>query len=127
MTDTLQRSDRAWPVLCHLSALILFLGIPFGNIIGPLIVWLIKRGDSAEADYHGREALNFNISWTLYMIVAGCVTVALMFILIGFLMLPLLIGAAIIVPIIQLILIIVASVKAGNGTYYRYPLTIRFL
>ncbi len=127
MTDTLQRSDRAWPVLCHLSALILFLGIPFGNIIGPLIVWLIKRGDSAEADYHGREALNFNISWTLYMIVAGCVTVALMFILIGFLMLPLLIGAAIIVPIIQLILTIVASVKAGNGTYYRYPLTIRFL
>jgi uncharacterized Tic20 family protein len=127
MTDTLQRSDRAWPVLCHLSALILFLGIPFGNIIGPLIVWLIKRGDSAEADYHGREALNFNISWTLYMIVAGCVTVALMFILIGFLMLPLLIGAAIIVPIIQLILTIIASVKAGNGTYYRYPLTIRFL
>jgi uncharacterized Tic20 family protein len=127
MTDTLQRSDRAWPVLCHLSALLLFLGIPFGNIIGPLIAWLIKRGDSAEVDYHGREALNFNISWTLYMIVAGLMTVALMFILIGFLMLPLLIGAAIIVPIVQLILIIVASVKAGNGEYYRYPLTIRFL
>jgi uncharacterized Tic20 family protein len=127
MNGTVQRTDRTWDVVCHLSALVMFVGVPFGNIIGPLIIWLIKRGDSPSVDEHGKEALNFQISVTLYLIIAAAVTAGLMLILIGFLLLPLLIVAAIAVPVIDLIFIIIAAVKASNGESYRYPLTLRLI
>jgi uncharacterized protein len=127
MDATVQRTDRTWDVLCHLSALAVLLGVPFGNIIGPLVVWLIKRGDSPSVDAHGKEALNFQISLTLYLIVAAAITVALMIVLIGFLLLPLLVAAAIVVPFLDLIFVIIASIKAGNGEVYRYPFTLRFI
>ncbi len=127
MNATVQRADRTWDVLCHLSALAVLLGVPFGNILGPLVVWLIKRGDSPSVDAHGKEALNFQISLTLYLIVAAGITIALMIVLIGFLLLPLLVAAAIVVPFLDLIFVIIASIKAGNGEVYRYPFTLRFI
>ena len=122
-----QKSDRAWDVLCHLSALAMFIGIPFGNIIGPLIIWLVKRGDSPSVDEHGKESLNFQISYSLYLLLLAAITIGLMFILIGFLLVPVLIAAAAIGPLIDLVFIIVASIRASNGELHRYPLTIRFL
>jgi hypothetical protein len=118
---------RTWEVLCHLSALLLLIGIPFGNIFGPLIVWLIKRGDSPSVDEHGKESLNFQISLLIYLAVATAVTALLSLILIGLLLWPLLIIAFIIWPVLDLILVIVASIKASNGEFYRYPLTLRLL
>src|ERR1700731_111909 len=70
---------RTWVVLCHASAL---LGLVFhflGHILGPLIVWLLKRGDSPEIDAHGKESLNFQISMFIYDLIA----IALCFLLIG--------------------------------------------
>ena len=121
------RTERTWDVLCHVSALSMLIGLPFGNILGPLIVWLLRRGSSPSADAHGKESLNFQISVTLYLVLAAALTVGLMFILIGFLMLPLLIAAVIVVPVIDAILVIIAAIKASNGEFYRYPLTIRFI
>ena len=126
-TENANSSERTWAALCHLSALIAFLGVPLGNIFGPLVVWLIRRGDSATADAHGKEALNFQISLTVYLLIATAATVGLMLVLIGFLLLPLLIGAAIIVPIVGLVFTLIAGFKAGNGEFYRYPLTLRFI
>ena len=119
--------SRSWEVMCHLSALVAWLGMPFGNLIGPFVVWIIKRGDSPSIDAHGREVLNFQLSWTLYIFAFAAMTVVLMFILIGFLMLPFLIAACLIGPVISLILSIIGAVKAGNGELFHYPLTIRFL
>ena len=127
MNETVQQTDRTWDVLSHLAAIVFLLGVPFGNILGPLVVWLIKRSDSPSVDAHGKEALNFQISLTLYLMVAVGVTVGLMLVLIGFLLLPLLIIAAIVVPVLDLILIIIAAVKASNGEFYRYPLTLRLI
>jgi len=127
MNETVQRTDRTWDVLCHLSALSVLVGVPFGNILGPLVVWLIKKGDSPSADAHGKEALNFQISVTIYLMAATALTVSLMLILVGFLLLPLLLVAVIVVPVIDLILVIIASVKAGNGEFYRYPFTLRLI
>ncbi len=104
-----------WATLAHLSALAGFV-IPFGNLVGPLVVWLIKREEMPFVDNQGKEALNFNISMTIYMMVA----LTLILVLIG---IPLLIFLA----IAWLVLVIIASVKANEGIAYRYPVTIRLI
>jgi uncharacterized protein len=111
-----QKQERNWGILCHLSALVLFIGIPFGNIIGPLVVWLIKKNELPLVDQEGKESLNFQISMTIYASAAAI----LILLLIGF---PLLIG----LMITDLILTIIAAVKVSNGESYRYPLTIRLI
>ena|SRR5215213_138008 len=117
-------STQTWEVLCHISALSGYvLPIPFANIIGPLIVWMMKRDLSAGVDAHGREALNFQISWTIYAILLGIVGAILAVIIVGFLFF-IVIGIGIVAMII---LTIIGAVKASNGELYRYPLTIRFL
>jgi len=103
-------------MLCHLLALCGLLGVPFGHIIGPLVIWLIKREESPFIDACGKEALNFQISMTLYIIVSAL----LAFVIIGFILLPAIL-------LINLVLTIIASIKASEGTFYQYPLTIRFI
>jgi hypothetical protein len=107
---------RTWCVLCHASAL---LGLFFhflGHLLGPLIVWLVKRGDSPEIDAHGKESLNFQLSMLIY----DAVAVILCFVLIG---IPILI----LLWVLNTILVIVASIQASDGKLYRYPLTIRLI
>ncbi len=102
-------------MLCHLTALAGVI-IPFGNLLGPLIVWLVKRDESSLVDREGKESLNFQISMSIYAIVSSL----LILLLIGIPML-------VIVRLVDIILTIVASVKTANGESYTYPLTIRFL
>jgi uncharacterized Tic20 family protein len=118
MSDTPQvsKDEQNWAMGCHLAALSGFV-IPFGNIVGPLLVWLIKRADYPQVDRHGKEALNFQIT----VMIAAFVSAVLCLILIGFLLL-------FIVYVGALILTIMAAVKVSNGDYdYRYPFTIRLL
>lgn len=110
------KDSRMWGMLCHLAALVGFIGIPIGNILGPLVVWLIKREGNPFVDANGKESLNFQISMTIYGFVAGI----LVFVLIGIPLLILLVLA-------DLILLIVAAMKANGGESYRYPATIRFI
>jgi hypothetical protein len=107
---------RTWCVLCHASALLGFFFHFLGHLLGPLIVWLIKRDVSAEIDANGKESLNFQISMLLYDIIAGILCI----VLIG---IPILIA----LWILNTVLVIIASVKTSNGEFYRYPLTIRFI
>ena len=110
-----KKDERMWGMLCHLTALVFLIGIPFGNILGPLVIWLLKRHDMPLVDEEGKEALNFQISMTIYFIVSAL----LCFVLIGFLfMVPLIIA--------NLIFTIIAAVKTSDGGKYRYPLAIRF-
>jgi len=103
-------------VLCHASALAGFFVPWAGHILGPLIVWLVKRGDSTEIDEHGKESLNFQISMLIYNLIAG----VLCLVLIGFVILGIL-------HILNLVLVIVASIQASEGKLYRYPITIRLI
>ncbi|MBW3595077.1 MAG: DUF4870 domain-containing protein [Actinobacteria bacterium] len=107
--------DRTFPMLCHLTAFSGFV-VPLGNIWGPLVVWLIKKDENPDVDAHGKESLNFQISITIYSIVFFILS----FLLIG---LPFLIAAG----VFWFIVVIVASVRASAGDFYRYPLTIRFI
>ena len=115
LPDRLQSEARTWAMLCHVSALTGFIGIPFGHLIGPLIFWTIKKDQFPLVDDQGKESLNFQLSMTLYGIVAGI----LCFVLIG---IPLLIALL----IADVVLVIIASVEANQGHLYRYPITIRF-
>jgi len=107
---------RTWCVMCHLSALAGFVIPGAGHILGPLIVWLVKRGDSAEIDAHGKEALNFQISMLIYNVVAGI----LCLIVIGFVLLAVL-------HVLNVVFVIIASLRASEGQMYRYPLTLRLI
>ena len=107
---------RIWNVLCHATALAGFFVPWAGHVLGPLIIWLAKRSDSPEIDAHGKESLNFQISMLIYNIVAG----VLCLVLVGFVILGIL-------HILNLVLVIVASIQASEGKFYRYPITIRFL
>ena len=107
---------RTWCVLCHAAAL---LGLFFhflGHLLGPLIVWLVKRGDSPEVDAHGKESLNFQISMLIYDAVAAILCI----VLIG---IPLLIA----LWVLNTVLVIIASIQASEGKFYRYPITIRLI
>lgn len=107
---------RNWCVLCHAAALLGFFFHFLGHLLGPLIVWLIKRGDSPEIDAAGKESLNFQISMLIYDIVAGILCI----VLIG---IPILIA----LWILNTVLVVIASIKTNEGQVYRYPFTIRFL
>ncbi len=89
-------------------------GVP--AIIGPVVVWALKKQDDPYVDFHGKEAVNFNISFLLYAVVSA----ALVLLLVGVILLPL-------VLLTWFVLVMVASVKAGAGEYYRYPFTIRWI
>ena len=115
-TSTSSSNVRTWTVLCHASALVGFFVPWAGHILGPLIVWLAKRGDSPEIDQHGKESLNFQISMLIYNLIAG----VLCLVLIGFVILGIL-------HILNLVLVIVASIQASEGKLYRYPITIRLI
>jgi uncharacterized protein len=115
-TSTSSPNVRTWNVLCHATALAGFFVPWAGHILGPLIVWLAKRNDSPEIDEHGRESLNFQISMLIYNVIAG----VLCLVLIGFVILAIL-------HILNLVLVIVASIQASEGKFYRYPLTIRLI
>ncbi len=110
-------------MLCHLSALAGFIGIPLGNVLGPLLVWQIKKNEFPSVDVHGKAALNFQLTVLLGVVAAASAGLVLSFICIGFL----LFFVALAIGLAGLILAIVAGVKANNGEDYRYPYRIEFV
>lgn len=110
------KDAKMWGMFCHLAGLAMYLSIPLANILGPLIIWLIKKDDFEFVNDQGKEALNFQISVTIYLV--ACIP--LFFVFIGFFLLP-------VVAIFNLVMIIIASISANKGESYRYPLCIRLV
>ncbi len=110
------KSSVNWGMICHVAGLATYVGIPFGNVIVPLAIWLIKKDKDPNVNVNGRESLNFNISFTIYGLLAGL----LCYVIIGFVALP-------VVLIAHVILAIQATIKANKGETVRYPLTLRFI
>jgi len=107
---------RLWAMLCHLAALAAYIISPIGGIIGALIVWLIKKDQSAFVDEQGKESVNFQITVAIGFLIC----IPLMFILIG-------IPLAIALGIFNLVMIVVGAIKANSGEHWRYPISIRFI
>ena len=106
---------RTWATLTHLSTLAGYV-TAVGFIVGPLVMWLLRKDQWEFVDDQGKESLNFNISFFIYAVVSAI----LVFVLIGILLL-------IALAVLHLVLTIVAAVNANNGVRYRYPLIIRFV
>jgi uncharacterized Tic20 family protein len=113
--ETPNKEERLWGMLCHLLSFSGYI-IPFGSILGPLVVWMIKKDEMPFVNDQGKESLNFQIT----MLIAVIVSAILCLVLIGFLLLG-------VVIIFQIVVVIMASIKANEGVKYRYPYTIRFL
>lgn len=109
------QQERTLAMLCHVGGLIGSFAPP-ANIIAPLVIWLLKKDQSAFINEHGKEAINFQITVSI----CAVISFILMIVLIGILLLAVL-GVAI------LVLGIVAGVKAYEGNHYRYPFILRLV
>jgi len=108
--------ERNWAVLTHLASLAFLIGIPFGNIVGPLVVWLIKKDQFPMVNDGGKDALNFQIT----MAICAMACIPLMFIIIGFFLI-------FAVAVFDIIMVILAAVKASEGVRFKYPLTLQLI
>lgn len=97
------------------AMLIYVLSLPF-TVLGPLIIWLLKREESQFVDYHGKQYFNFIISYFIYTVAASILIV----VLIGIILLP-------VVGVMFLVFTIIAAVKSYNGEWYKFPLVIQFI
>ena len=105
------KEARMWAMFCHLAALTGWSVLPgIGFVVGPLIVWRIKKDKFPFVDEQGREALRFQLTMNLYFVIASL----LMFVYIGFVLLPL-------VMLADVVLSCVAAYRANDGVHYRYP------
>jgi uncharacterized protein len=107
--------EKTWMMLTHLSALSGHI-IPFGNIVGPLIIWNIFKDKYVHVNAHGKRAVNFQISILIWFVCA----IPLCFVCIG---IPMVVALA----ITNIVCIIVAAVRASDGRDFHYPLSIQFI
>jgi uncharacterized protein len=112
----LTENERTWGMLAHLSALVGVVVPLFGCVLGPLVVWLGRRDQSSFVEGQAKEALNFNISVFLALIVCSF----LMLVFIGFIL-----GAALFIA--WLVMTLIAAIKASEGIPYRYPFSLRLV
>ena len=113
--DEVNYNERTWAMFCHLSTFAGFI-IPFGGLIGPIVVWAMKKDQYSLVDDQGKEAVNFSISMLIYYIISA----VLVLLIVG---IPLLIALF----FFRLIIVVVAAIKANEGVRFRYPLSIRFI
>jgi uncharacterized protein len=132
--------ERNWAMAAHLSALLAVAGMPFGHVLGPLIVYLIKGNESEFVGEHSRASLNYQITVSLLVVVAAIVATAATFSLAVYSstdssgafkpFVGLWIGFAILVLLVlffSIVFIIMGTIAAAEGRPYTYPLAIRFL
>jgi len=112
----LEVQQRNWATFTHLSALTGLVTGGFGFFLGPLVMWLIKKNEMPIVDAAGKEAVNFQLTLLIGVLISSL----LVLILIG---IPMLIA----IGIYDVVMVIIAAVKTSDGVVYRYPLTIRFI
>ncbi|WP_071517455.1 DUF4870 domain-containing protein [Geitlerinema sp. PCC 9228] len=109
------KDERTWASLSHLG-FIATLVVPYGNLIVPLIIWIVYKDRSSYIDYHAKEALNFQITLSIGLTIGFI----LVFVVIGIFLL-------LILGLLGLIFAIIAAVQANKGEYYKYPFNLRLI
>lgn len=127
-----QQDERLWGMFCHLSAFSGFIGVPFGSVLGPLILWLIKKDASGFVDEQGKSSLNFQLSILIYQIIpflialGGITAIATQAVYL-FVLVPVAALALIALAIFCIVQVIIASIAAKDGRSHVYPLSIKFI
>jgi uncharacterized protein len=107
--------ERQWSLICHLAGLSGYV-IPFGNIIAPMVIRSLKKDQYPMVERHAKEVINFQISFTIWLVIAA----VFVYFNIGIWILIFLIAA-------HISLMIYAAIKAEEGINFKYPFTVRFL
>lgn len=115
--------DRQWAIWLHLSGLLGFFTPHLANIIGPLVIWLIKKPDSAYLDAVGKRVLNFQISYSLYAFITGSLALGLLWTFVFWIPFGI---AWLVFAIMWLIFTILGAIKESEGEAYTPPLVIKF-
>lgn len=110
------RDERLWGMACHLSGAAVITCIPFANVLAPFIVWMLKREDYSFVNTEGEEAVNFQLTIFIAMVI-GYILTAIFW---GFLL------VLVAVVVVDVVFVLIASIKANEGESYRYPLAYRF-
>lgn len=121
--STNEAQARTWNMWCHLSALSVLVGVPFGNVLGPLLIWQMKKSEFPSLDVHGKAALNFQLTVTIAAVVVGMAGFVLTFIFIGVLLFP----VALLIGLCGVIFGVIAGIKANEGKEYKYPYSFEFI
>lgn len=126
MTEPVQpdSAQQTWRVIAHASALIQFVGIP--SVVGPLVVWLIRREDPA-VEPHARAALNFQLSLLIYFVVGGVVAFVALVTIIGILLSVLIIIGLGLLILLEIVFAILGTLAASRGELYRYPMSLELI
>ncbi len=109
-------------MLCHLTCLA-GLVVPFGNILGPLIIWQIKRNEIPSTDAHGKASVNFQIAVAIALLLNVAVMLVLWFFCIGWVMIP----VGLVIWFGGLTLGVINGIKANDGKECSYPWSIQFI
>jgi uncharacterized protein len=107
--------QRQMGLFLHLSQLASVI-VPVAGIVLPIVIWQTQKDKMPALDAHGKMVAN----WLLSELIYACISVVLMFVLIGFLTILAVLVMGIVFPII-------GAIKANNGEFWEYPLTIKFL
>jgi uncharacterized Tic20 family protein len=114
---------RTWNMFCHLSALSGYVGLPFGNFLGPFLVWQIKKHEISSVEAHAKAALNFQLTVFIALVAGGAAAFLLSFFCVGFLLIPV-VG---LIALCGIIFPIIAAVKANDGVAYKYPCSLELI
>ena len=135
--------ERNWAMAAHLSALVAVAGLPFGHVVGPLVVYLIKGNESEFVAAHAKASLNYQITISIFGVIAIILAIAGWFwfvfnaavdplprhlyaypILVCWLAF---VAAIVLILLGSVVFIIMGTVAASNGHPYQYPFAVRFL
>lgn len=122
VTGEIEKDARVWAMVCHLAGLAGLSPIlpVIGSAVAPLVIWQLKGEEFPFVAEQGRRAVNFQLSMLLY---CSVITILCFVSLVAIRLIPIVFCVA---GLVDLILVLIAAVKANRGEHYRYPLTIRF-
>ena len=103
--------ERLLALLSHILAI-----VPGIGILGPLVIYLVKKNESPFVRDNALESLNFQLTIILLYILAGILVLALIGIFLFW-----------VIGIMNAVLVIVATVRASEGQVYRYPVSLRLV
>lgn len=112
-----QKEERNWVVFCNLGGLIT---VSFLSLIIPLVIWLLKKNQSAFIEEQGKEIVNYQVSLSIYFLICAVVAMTVIGMVIA-------VPAMFVLFVLNVIFVIKGAISASNGEKYLYPMNLRLI
>ncbi|HSO49379.1 MAG TPA: DUF4870 domain-containing protein [Acidimicrobiia bacterium] len=116
--------QQTWRVLAHASAFIQVIGVP--SLVGPLVVWLMKRDDPV-VEPHARAALNFQLTLLIYFVGGIVLAFVAAITIVGLVLTVLIVVFLVLLILLELVFALLASLAASRGELYVYPMSLELI